>query len=50
MFSPLLPLPPRQPERIYRPLFVKAADVKVVEGKKLQEYVRKYYKKWVQKI
>ena len=27
-----------------------AADVKVVEGKKLVEYVRKYDKKWVQKI
>ena len=27
-----------------------AADVKVVEGKKLVEYVRRYDKKWVQKI
>ena len=27
-----------------------AADVKIVEGKKLVEYVRRYDKKWVQKI
>jgi len=27
-----------------------AADVKVVEGKKLVEYVRRYDKKWVQKV
>ena len=27
-----------------------AADVKVVEGKKLVDYVRKYDKKWVQKV